>query len=47
MNDDRDKRNRIIEKAMPEIKMKIRNFFVNIGEPVVSGFNVYSRYKPL
>lgn len=40
MNDDRNNRNRVLEKAMPDIRASIR-------EPVISGLNIYSIYPPI
>ena len=48
MLDDRTTRNRVLEKAMPTIKTYIRKFFfLSLGDPVISGLNIYSLQSPL
>lgn len=48
MYDDRSTRNKVLEKALPMMKTYIRNILSHIvGDPVISGMNIYSLQPPL
>lgn len=45
--DDRTTRNRVLENAIKDIREFIRNFDFYLGDPVISGMNIYSVSPPV
>ena len=46
MSDDRTTRTRILEAALPDIKLNIGNYLKYSVDPIFSGFTIYSVTAP-